>query len=308
MEKIKKNEIILEDGEIVNLKKLKKITNSGIEKCICKIIFEDELKCGTGFFCNIKEKKLKVLITNNHVINKEYLEKGKRIKIELEEEEREINLELNRMKKTDKDLDYTIIEIIKEDNINNYLEVEENININDYIDKQIFIVQHPGGDELNYSHGKINSKQDEFILYSAGSKGGSSGSPIILFNNLKVIGLHKECIYDKDKNKINIGIPFNLIINTINSIKCIYKINKEDINKDIQIINNGYYEDKDVFIESNKELKNKIDIIINGEIKSNIMRYKFEKEGEYIIYIRERDKLTDMFFLKLNITLLVLFY
>ena len=67
MEKIKKNEIILEDGEIVNLKK---ITNSGIEKCICKIIFEDELKCGTGFFCNIKEKKLKVLITNNHVIKK----------------------------------------------------------------------------------------------------------------------------------------------------------------------------------------------------------------------------------------------
>ncbi len=198
------------------------------------------------------------------------------------------------MKKTDKDLDYTIIEIIKEDNINNYLEIDENINTNDYIDKQIFIVQHPGGDELNYSHGKINSKQDEFILYSAGSKGGSSGSPIILFNNLKVIGLHKGCIYDKDKNKINIGIPFNLIINTINSIKCIYKINKEDINKDIQIINNGYYEDKDVFIESNKELKNKIDIIINGEIKSNIMRYKFEKEGEYIIYIRERDKLTDM--------------
>ncbi len=291
MEKIKKNEIILEDGEIVNLKK---ITNSGIEKCICKIIIEDELKCGTGFFCNIKEKKLKVLITNNHVINKEYLEKGKRIKIELEEEEREINLELNRMKKTDKDLDYTIIEIIKEDNINNYLEVEENINIDDYMDKQIFIVQHPGGDELNYSHGKINSKQDEFILYSAGSKGGSSGSPIILFNNLKVIGLHKECIYDKDKNKINIGIPFNLIINTINSIKCIYKINKKDINEDIQIINNGYYEDKNVFIESNKEIKNKIDIIINGEIKSNIMRYKFEKEGEYIIYIRERDKLTDM--------------
>ena len=44
---------------------------------ICKIIFEDELKCGTGFFCNIKEKKLKALITNNHVIDKEYLEKGK---------------------------------------------------------------------------------------------------------------------------------------------------------------------------------------------------------------------------------------
>ena len=33
----------------------------------------------------------------------------------------------------------------------------------------------------------------------------------------------------------------NIIVNKINFIKCIYDIKKEDIFKDIQIINNSFY-------------------------------------------------------------------
>jgi hypothetical protein len=48
--------------------------------------------------------------------------------------------------------------------------------------------------------------------------------------------LHKEG-YNDNKNK---DIPMNLIINKINFIKCIYKIEKKDIGKEIIIINDEY--------------------------------------------------------------------
>jgi hypothetical protein len=60
---------------------------------------------------------MKVFITNNHVIDKTYLENEKTLKFEIEENEKEINLELKRFKMTNDDLDYTITEIIEEDNI-----------------------------------------------------------------------------------------------------------------------------------------------------------------------------------------------
>ena len=296
MKDFDKEDIILEDGEIVNFKNLKKIANSGIEKIICKILIEEELKSGTGFFFFFWENNMKVMITNNHVINDEYLRNKKEIKIEIGEEKKEINLELKRYKMTNEEFDFTIIEIIKEDNINNYLEIDENIYKKDYINEIVFSGQYPGGDELNYSHGRIKEKKHSFYLYTLGTLGGSSGCPIILFNNLKVIGLHKGCIYGKNKNKINIGIPIYIIINIIigskNSIKCIYEI--KNINVEIQILNNGYIDDDKGFIVKNEEIRDKIEIIINGEIKSNIMKYKFDKEGNYIIYIKTKERLINM--------------
>jgi hypothetical protein len=152
MEDIKKDEIILED-EILNFKKLKKITTSGIEKCICKICIEVTIngelkyKYGTGFLCNISEKNIKAFITNNHLINKSLLDKEKILKIEIEEEDKEINLELKRLKITNDDLDYTIIEIIEEDNIKNFLNIDKYIHSKDYINEQIFSTQHPEGEE-----------------------------------------------------------------------------------------------------------------------------------------------------------------
>ena len=292
METINKNDINLEDGEIVDFDNLKKIMTSGLEKCICKITIEEKLKCGTGFLCNIKQKGLQAFITNNHVINKEFLKKEKKLILEIVNKEKEINLELSRYKITDEYLDYTIIEIIKEDNISNFLDIDENINSNDYKNEVIFCGQYPGGNKLHYSHGKIIGKKDGLILYSLGTLGGSSGSPIILFNNLKIIGLHIGYISDENRNRTSLGLPINLIIDTMHSIKCIYRIKKEDINKNVQILNNGCYKDyyiKKEFIEKNKEIKNKIKIIINREIKTDIMKYKFNKERRlYNIYIRKR--------------------
>ena len=191
MEKIRNDDIILEDAEIVDFEELKKIVNSGIEKYVSKIT--------------------------------QMIEKN-------------------------------VIEILKEDNINNFLKVDKYINEYDYKDQLIFSTQYPGGKKLGYSHGKITGKESGYFLYSVGTKGGSSGSPIILFDDLTVIGLNKGCLYDENKNKINLGIPLNIIIEIIYSIICIYKMTKVDLNKDIQIINNAYYDDKHDFIEKNKEI------------------------------------------------------
>ena len=60
-----------EDNAIVNAYKIKGIMFSEIEKCICKII--RKTKTGTGFFCSVPEKNIKLLITNNHLIDEIYL-------------------------------------------------------------------------------------------------------------------------------------------------------------------------------------------------------------------------------------------
>ena len=65
----------IEEGIIIGAKESAPIKETELknkEDCICKI---DGNKIGTGFFCKIKykEKYIKVLITNYHVINDEYL-------------------------------------------------------------------------------------------------------------------------------------------------------------------------------------------------------------------------------------------
>ena len=86
---------------------------------------------GAGFFCHIPLKKIKVFITNNHIINQEFLDKEKKLILFIENNKKEINLKLFRFKQTNELLDFTVIEILKEDNISNFLELDENINSND---------------------------------------------------------------------------------------------------------------------------------------------------------------------------------
>ena len=58
---------------------------------------------------------------------------------------------------------------------------------------------------------------DTHFSYSIGSESGISGSQIILYDNMKIMGIHKE-IKGNTKIKINISISFNYIINKINFI------------------------------------------------------------------------------------------
>ena len=295
MKGINKEDIINEDKEIVDYEIIEKIVNSGIKKCICKIKQEiDSKKCkkGTGFFCNIKEKNIKIFVTNNHVLDQEFLNKEKKLIVFIDEEKKEIDLEINRYKLTDIELDFTIIEILEEDKIENYLEIDEYINSEEYKEEQIFTIQYPGGEKLKYSHGKIIEKIDNYFTYSLGTEGGSSGSPIILIDNLKLIGLHKGKY--KEKEKIGIGIPINLVINKFNFIKCIYNIKKSDIGKEIHILNNGWYHGGIIYKKENYEIEYNIKVLIKGEMNSCIFKYKFNKEGKYNIYFIPEKTLTNL--------------
>ena len=275
-----------EDSELVDYTLVKNIMNSDIDKCVCKII--TKIKTGTGFFCVIPQKCIKILITNNHVIDKTFLDNEYKLNYSITENNKEtfkeINLKKERYKLTDEILDFTIIEILEEDNINNYLEIN-NIKYNK--NDQIFSFQYPNGEKLKYAHGKIINIKDNYLIYDVGSRGGSSGSPIILMKNSKIIGLHKGYLKDIPI-KINIGIPIELIINKINNvsyIKCTYEIKD---NNYIQIINNRYL---DII---NEEIESKVKIWNNGKKENLIFKKKFNKNGIYIIYFIIEKKLNNM--------------
>ena len=221
-----------------------------MEKNICKIIIDEEQ--GTGFFCKIPfpdlNNMLSVFITNNHIINKELLYKDNLIiEINIEEENniRKLNLN-NRMKYTNEEYDITIIEIKKEDEINNYLELDDNI-INDiinnnnknknYMDKTIYIIQYPKG-ELSVSYGILDQIYEDKkynFNHKCSTEGGSSGSPILNINN-KLIGIHKEGYNNKYNKGTFLNYPIKEYIqlycknNLLQDFNTKYKLNITDTN------------------------------------------------------------------------------
>jgi len=209
-----KEKILKNYPGIVSLETTEIIINQ-MKKNIFKICLDDGSK-GTGFFCKIpfnNNKELKVLITNHHVINLEM--KKVTISINNDSEIKEIELN-NRIKYTNEEYDITIIEIKEKDNINNYLELDENImkkgSNKIYINNTIYLLQYPEGQKLGVSYGIINKiyedKEYNFNHF-CNTKEGSSGSPIINIINNKVIGIHKEA--DKTIN-YNVGLFLNYAI------------------------------------------------------------------------------------------------
>jgi surface protein len=271
----------------VSAYKIKGIMFSDIEKCVCKII--RKTKIGTGFFCDIPEKNIKLLITNNHIIDEIYLEEGNIIAYMISENEKEtfneIDLEKDRYKLTNKELDFTIIEILKEDNIKNFLKINnEQYKLMD----EIFSYQYAGGVKLGFSFGNLLKIDKNLLTYNVGTKGGSSGSPLLLMQNSKVIGLHKQGLQIHENEKINFGVPIEAIINKISYIKCTYEIMNYNYT---QIINNTDG------IEVNKDIESKIKILNSGREEKLILTKKFDKIGMNIIYFSIKEKLNDLSFL-----------
>ena len=276
-------------------------------KCVCKIKF---LKnnfpfSATGFFCYIPSKNIRVFITNNHVIDQNFLDNEKELRIyyEVKKEEKQkiIDLKLNRAKYTNGCLDVTVIEILDEDLIDDYFEVDEEfIKDKEFLGKSVLNMQFPKDDNLKSSFGKINSKHDNYkFIYDARNEIGSSGSPILLIEENKLIGFHGGSLphdssnYDK---KINYGIYLDKIIEHIpksfqpenkSVIKCLYNIKEENVNEHIQIYNNINNIDKNIvsikiFKEDDKKRK-----IYNGQCR-------FEKKGKYFILYHLDNSATDL--------------
>ena len=114
-----------------------------MENNICKVKVNQEQ--GTGLFCRIPfpdmNHLLPVLITNNHIIDKNILYKENiniSFKIKSDNIIKNICLD-NRMKYTNEKYDITIIEIKEKDEIKNYLELDDVI-IKNILNNQNYIV------------------------------------------------------------------------------------------------------------------------------------------------------------------------
>ena len=170
-------------------------------------------------------------------------------------------------------MDVTIIEIRKEDIINNFLSLDDTIfnnniyNFNDiYENESLYVLHHINGKDIYVSYGILNNIEDNKIMHKCNTDSGSSGSPIILLKNNKVIGIH----YGGSKQ-----INFNFNFGTLLKIPILDYLNKEykkkenkiKINKEIKNEEN-INKDKINIENKNKKIKNKTEEKINKENKN----------------------------------------
>ena len=168
-------------------------------------------------------------------------------------------------------LDIIIIEILEEDNINEYFFQLPYLDYNNLKDKKIYIPQYPEGNKLNYSEGEILNINRYTMTYNASTKEGLSGSPIFLNNTTRVLGIHKEG--NKSENE-NYGSFIYPIINVVNN-KIIYYKDKYE---------GEYVNDK--FEGKGKYIYDEYDEYYIGEWKNGLRNGKGRQyyENENIIY------------------------
>ena len=218
---------IIEDKMILKYPKAESIEGTEkildqIRNCVFKIILENGDR-GTGFFCNIpyNNKLIPVMITNNHIIDSNYISNNKFIIITLnnDKDDKIIKLNDNRIIYTNKEYDITIIEIKpKDDKINNFMELEDKIFKEEsylyYNQESIYIIHYSNQEKAAVSYGLINKINNSNIIHFSCIGQGSSGSPIISISNNKIIGIHKENSNTFQKNNGTfLKEPINEFIN-----------------------------------------------------------------------------------------------
>ena len=248
-------------------------------KSVCKIYKEEEK--GSGFFCqffyvkNGNKEIMNVLITNNHVLNEKDLNKEIMISLNNDNYSARINLANSRIKFTKEDLDVTIIELIKDDNIEcSYLQIDASVNkeknfLKNYYKKHpIYIINYKNGDIVYSSYGLlkgINENTNE-IYHLCCTEKGSSGSPILSLKSNMVIGLHKGANKNYD---FNVGILMKDIKDEFSKfLENLYKINNL---KGSKLINSKIPNNSNYYI--NKDINNNYIKISNNQINNKNSNY-----------------------------------
>ena len=259
-----------------------------VAKGTVKIELDNDKGVASGFFLKLERnnKEFYCLMTNAHVITKEMITNQEKIKIKYDNETKEINLELNEKERIifcfmGLGIDITIIEIIPKDGIKDktyFLNPKTDNNYEEFIGKNIQIIQFPDGKKLSKSEQKITerfTKIDYMFYHNASTIEGSSGSPIILKDDDKVLGIHKGGIRGKKKN---VGIFIGIILEKIKKYK--RKGEGKDYYEDGKIKYEGNFVDDEYDDEKGKfydESGNKYE----GKFT------KGKKNGEFSIYDKE---------------------
>ena len=231
---------------------------------------------------NIKGEKVNFILTCNHSITQEDIDSKPKINIYIgksgNEEKLVITLDdKNRLIKTYDDLNVTLIQILKEDNIKEkrflYPDLNyENFGFSIYKDSEVFTAGFPNveiyKEGRHISSGVITNINDEYNFeHNCDTRRGSSGSPIINIIKL-VIGIH----FGGDKNnEKNFGIFIGAIIDKLNNEDEKIIIRKEEkskkINKFVNNLKNEFKNDK----KKNKE--NNIDGFLSFLNNPDIVHY-----------------------------------
>ena len=176
MESVIKEKFINKSIEPISLESTEKMINQ-MKKCVCKINIRGTN--GTGFFLKVPcaNELIKVLITNNHLISQADIDNEISIIIKLnnDKEQKVIKINKKRNNFTDKKLDVTFIEITEKEDINDFLELDNEIINNlslskeqidifnqNYINNGIYILNYLKGEKIMASFGLIiNIKENE---------------------------------------------------------------------------------------------------------------------------------------------------
>ena len=215
----------------IDEKEEKKEISPGIltsSKSLCTI--QTSKKSCSGFLLQIlkESKDFFCLISTEENITKDMIENKEKITFYYNDESESKSISLNskeRFIKIFKDIgiNSTVVEILPEDNIEKeYFLLPKIIQDNNYKDmknEKIIIINYQSG-KLNYSNGIIQDIKENEFTHSIGSKMYSSGNPILLQNNYKVIGIQKN----SQMNKADFIFP---IFNFVKNIKENNKLNTE---------------------------------------------------------------------------------
>ena len=263
---IQKQAILIGQGEPISKEEILNLFK--LEKSICKISFETfsgQKGWGTGIFCELNDLSMKyALFTNNCILNEEHIKKGREINFECLEfqkslfgssyktVQKKIKIEGDRKVFTNRELQYTCIELFKSDGIIDFFQIDPRLlkyDKNYLKDNDIFILQYPNGGYISFSYGKILVIKDSIIRHSASTTFGSGGAPIIRrCKDNYIIGIH----FGSCKNKYNLATPFDSILNDIKE-----QINKNNIKPGDTNISYKNEKEKDLFQNINKSKEEK---------------------------------------------------
>ena len=228
----KEEEVIIKEKKLGDGKEMETIKFNTFENLNQKAFFTiefkigKELKNGVGFFCKIPDpnnnnKKIKVLITCYHVLNEFFENQINTISYKYREGKTEyLNLE-NRVNCGDEHLDYACFQILEEDNIHDFLDIDENLilnnNLTDALKNKVINIFCTN----EISLGTIKNITDEyFIYYNCDTKEGWSGSPISNNDNNLIIGIHQG---GHKKKKLNRGLLIKSILSDMKNKNAHFK-------------------------------------------------------------------------------------
>jgi len=269
------------------------ISESDLRRSVCSVITDNS---GSGFFIKFL-KPVRGLITNNHVLNENFIKNEKSFKIFIEnsnqKEEYEIKIKSDKFIFTSKLIDVTFVPL-SDDEIEEinpfFLEAEHS---KYFENKPIFIYQYPGsyshGQQLKIAYGEIIEIEGFNCYHSVSTTYGSSGSPLINSKNFKIIGIHKGSIknesekYKKLIEKHHDYFSKNQYINYATKINIVeYAILLFYNNKNINLKYGIMYEARDIaknLTKYEKKILKKHDLI-----PKNL--YYIDEEKEKIIYFK----------------------